>query len=168
MKTILFLMITSALVACSGNQEASNNQENTEVKAESLVPEGWMSRGDTINEENAMSIESFKAAISDKESMEAKIETEILSCCKKKGCWMKVDLGEGEEMRVTFKDYGFFVPLDAAGKKVIMQGNAYYDTTSVDMLRHYAEDAGASEEEIAAITEPKRELAFEATGVLLK
>jgi hypothetical protein len=77
-------------------------------------------------------------------------------------------LGDGEEMRVTFKDYGFFVPLDAAGKTVIMEGKAYYDTTSVDMLRHYAEDAGESPEEIEKITEPKLELAFEATGVLLK
>ncbi|MEL6969642.1 MAG: DUF4920 domain-containing protein, partial [Bacteroidota bacterium] len=48
-----------------------------------------------------------------------------------------------------------------------MNGKAFYQTTSVDDLRHYAEDAGKSEEEIAAITEPKRELAFLADGVIL-
>mgnify|MGYP006180751099 CR=1 FL=1 len=54
---------------------------------------------------------------------------------------MRVDLGDGKEMKVTFKDYGFFVPLESAGKPVIMQGEAYYDTLSIEELKHYAEDA---------------------------
>jgi hypothetical protein len=49
-----------------------------------------------------------------------------------------------------------------------MQGKAFKEVTSVDELRHYAEDAGDSKEEIAKITEPKTELKFEATGVVLK
>ena len=49
-----------------------------------------------------------------------------------------------------------------------MQGMAYMDTTSVDMLRHLAEDAGKSQEEIDAITQPELTLAFEATGVVIK
>ena len=68
---------------------------------------------------------------------------------------------------VRFKDYGFFMPLDIAGREVIMNGKAFYQTTSVDDLRHYAEDAGKSQEEIDAITEPKRELAFLADCVIL-
>ena len=48
-----------------------------------------------------------------------------------------------------------------------MHGKAYYQITSLDELRHYAEDAGKSAEEIAAITEPKKELRFLASGVLL-
>jgi hypothetical protein len=37
----------------------------------------------------------------------------------------------------------------------------------VEELKHLAEDAGKSKEEIEAITEPKEELKFLATGVLL-
>jgi hypothetical protein len=40
--------------------------------------------------------------------------------------------------------------------------------TSVEELRHYAEDAGKSQEEIEAITEPKKTYSFVADGVLLK
>ena len=69
---------------------------------------------------------------------------------------------------VRFKDYGFFMPLDAAEKEVIVAGKAYVKETSVDELRHYAEDAGKTQEEIALITEPKKEFAFEANGVLMK
>ena len=59
------------------------------------------------------------------------------------------------------------MPKDLSGKKVVIDGYAYVDETSVDMLRHYAEDAGKSEEEIKAITEPKKEVSFEASGVVI-
>jgi hypothetical protein len=71
-------------------------------------------------------------------------------------------------MRVSFKDYGFFVPLDAAGSSIIMKGIAMYDTIDVDFLKHLAEDAKATQEEIDAITEPELAITFEATGVLIK
>ena len=68
---------------------------------------------------------------------------------------------------VKFKDYGFFMPLDLAGSEVIVQGKAYKEVTSVDELRHYAEDEGLSAEEIAKITEPEEELKFMADGVII-
>jgi hypothetical protein len=71
------------------------------------------------------------------------------------------------EMRVTFKDYAFFMPKDLAGKHVVVDGYAYVETTTVEELRHYAQDAGKSKEEINAITQPKREVSFEAAGVLV-
>jgi hypothetical protein len=42
------------------------------------------------------------------------------------------------------------------------------DTPAVEDLRHYAEDEGKSKEEIAKITEPLVELAFEAEGVIIQ
>jgi hypothetical protein len=101
------------------------------------------------------------------DTLNTKVTAAINEVCSKKGCWMKLDLGNNEEMMVRFKDYGFFMPLNAEGE-VIVNGKAYVTETSVDELRHYAEDAGKSKEEIEAITEPKRTLAFEADGVLLK
>jgi hypothetical protein len=80
---------------------------------------------------------------------------------------MNVDLGDGKQMMVRFKDYGFFVPLDAGGRTVVMEGVAFREVLSVDMLRHYAEDGGKSKEEIEKITEPETRLSFEASGVLV-
>ena len=88
--------------------------------------------------------------------------------CQAKGCWMTVAVGNGEEMMVKFKDYGFFVPKDISGRSIVMSGQAYYESVEVDELRHLAEDGGKSPEEIAAITIPSRELRFLADGVLLK
>lgn len=72
----------------------------------------------------------------------------------------------GNEIFVKFKDYGFFMPLDCEGQELVMNGFAVKSVTSVDELRHYAEDEGKSEEEIAAITEPKEEITFMADGVV--
>jgi wobble nucleotide-excising tRNase len=96
-----------------------------------------------------------------------KVEGEVESVCQMAGCWMKIKTEDGKTMRVTFKDYGFFVPKDIAGKKVIFEGVASVKTTSVADLKHYAEDAGKTKEEIAKITEPKTELTFLADGVLV-
>ena len=45
-------------------------------------------------------------------------------------------------MRVTFKDYGFFVPKKSAGYIAIVQGEVRKEWVDVETLRHYAEDAG--------------------------
>ncbi len=91
--------------------------------------------------------------------------TNIQEVCQKKGCWMKVDLGEEKNGFVRFKDYGFFAPMNAAGHDVIMNGKAFVSVVSVDELKHYAKDAGKSEEEIAQIIEPKITYSFEADAI---
>lgn len=92
---------------------------------------------------------------------------EIAEVCPKKGCWLKVTLASDEEVFVKFKDYAFFVPKDVAGKKVVVNGSAFIEEMSVEDQRHFAEDAGSSQEEIAQITAPKRTYRFEADGVLI-
>ena len=72
-----------------------------------------------------------------------------------------------EVVFIKFKDYGFFVPKDANGKDAVVRGKLYAAVTSVDELRHYAEDKGASAAEIAAITQPQREIKMMADGVII-
>ena len=84
-----------------------------------------------------------------------------------KGCWMRLKDAENNELFIRFKDYGFFVPKDAAGKTAVLKGKAFIHTTSADELKHYAEDAGKSKEEIAKITEPEQEYRFLADGVII-
>jgi hypothetical protein len=127
-----------------------------------------MSFGEKITDKNAITTVQLVKQMADKESMPAKVEGEIISVCQAKGCWAKVKLPDGQTMRVTFKDYAFFVPKDASGKTMVMEGTAFVKTVPVEEQRHYAQDAGASKEEQAKITQPERTLAFEAKGVLIK
>lgn len=101
------------------------------------------------------------------DSINSKMVAKVAEVCQAKGCWMKLDLDNGEQVMVKFKDYGFFMPKDIAGKEVIINGVAFVNEVPVEEQRHYAEDAGKSDEEIAQITEPKKTYSFEADGVLL-
>jgi hypothetical protein len=65
------------------------------------------------------------------------------------------------------KDYGFFVPLAAKGKTVVIDGQAAIKIVSVKELRHFAEDAKKSQAEIEAITEPKRKVNILAKGIVV-
>ncbi|MCB0803492.1 MAG: DUF4920 domain-containing protein [Flavobacteriales bacterium] len=124
--------------------------------------------GALINDEGAVSTDEFLAMMEGKDSLEIKLAAVATEVCQKKGCWMKVETAEGETMRIRFKDYGFFVPKDLAGKEVVFSGKAYKETVSVEDLKHYAEDGGESEEAIAAITEPETSITFMADGVLIR
>lgn len=172
-KLFSLILIAAAFAACNSPKSDEGSKEEAPVKdtaTEAMVETpstGFF--GDTITEEGAISPDELLAAMEGQDSMQVKLSTTINSCCQKKGCWMKLDMGEGNpEMRVRFKDYGFFVPMDSDGKNTIVEGWAFKDTTSVEDLKHYAEDAGKSEEEIAAITEPEVSLAFMANGVIIK
>lgn len=125
--------------------------------------------GAAVTAENAVPYDEMLAKMGTADSMNIKVTGLVKEVCQKKGCWMTLvsDKPGSPEMRVTFKDYAFFMPKDIAGKHVVIEGVAFVETISVEMLRHYAEDANKSPEEIAAITEPQKEISFEAAGVLI-
>ena len=106
--------------------------------------------------------------MSTKDTMASKFSGLVTEVCKVKGCWMKLQLGDGKETMVKFKDYGFFVPKELVGKEVIVNGLAFVEEMNVKDQRHYARDAGKSDEEIAAIINAETKYAFEADGVLIK
>ncbi len=112
-------------------------------------------------------------AVSDLESKakdnkyEGKVKGKVTEVCQEKGCWMKLEKGNGETVMVKFKDYGFFMPKDIVGKEVVLEGEATVKEVSVKQQQHYAKDAGKSEEEIKKIKKAKKELQFVAKGVLV-
>lgn len=125
--------------------------------------------GAVINADNAITYDAMREKMAASDSLNLKVTGKVSEVCQKKGCWMTIvsDDPAAPAMRVTFKDYAFFMPKNLSGKHVVIDGYAYVETTPVEVLRHYAEDAGKSKEEIAAITQPQREVSFEAAGVLI-
>jgi hypothetical protein len=101
------------------------------------------------------------------EEKQIKIKGTVTEVCKAEGCWIRVASDNGPIL-VRMKDHLFLVPLSLKGKEVVISGTGKIQETSVDMLKHYAEDAGKSAEEIAKITEPKREVIIQAEGVLVQ
>lgn len=98
---------------------------------------------------------------------ETKVTAKIVEVCPNKGCWLKLELPDGKQATVKMKNYGFFVPLAAKGKMVVIEGQASIKTVSVNELRHFAEDAKKSQAEIDAITQPKKEVNILAKGIVV-
>ena len=91
------------------------------------------------------------------------VEGTVTTACERKGCWMQ--LGDGDQnVRVTFKDYAFFVPLDSKGMKARAEG-----VTTVKKLSKA--DADHLEEEGAKLKRnadgTANEVSFVASGVEL-
>lgn len=166
-KTLLF---TSALIftltlACQQKSEETEKTTYEVVGKADVVPGNY---GNIFQEEKVVTPAEMVASVEAKGTFTGKISGDIKEVCTKKGCWFSMELPNGEAMRVTFKDYGFFIPTNSQGFPIVLEGVATLSETDVETLRHYAEDQGKSKEEIEAITTPKREITFEATGAKIK
>lgn len=123
--------------------------------------------GDGVTKGGVITTAEVESKLGDSNKKDMKVTGEVAVVCKKKGCFMTLKMPDGQTMFVNFKDYAFFMPMDIVGKKVVVDGFAARKTTSVEDLKHFAKDAQKSPEEIAKITEPKKEIVFEAKGVVI-
>ncbi|MEM0518605.1 DUF4920 domain-containing protein [Aequorivita flava] len=163
-KTLILFSLIAVAIGCKNEKVEDKPVLETET-----IAMNYQTFGEKITDENVLNTQAVIKRYNDLkigDTVNVKFASQVKEVCQKKGCWMKVDLGEDEAM-VRFKDYGFFMPKDIAGKEIIAEGKAYVEEMSIEDQRHYAEDGGATAEEIAAITEVKRTLAFEAHGVLI-
>jgi hypothetical protein len=138
----MLILLISMLSACSPEKVA------------------WESYGEEITDEGAMTMAEMTNTLP---SDNIKFVGEISEVCQMKGCWMTLKTPEGQSVRVTFKDYGFFVPKDAAGRQVIIEGSASTKELDEEEAAHYAEDAGQTFDPDAS----RLEVAIVASGVLI-
>lgn len=158
---LLIMVVVFAQGCQSNNTTDGSTLETTDTLQASLFGESF-----ELAEKKGAGIlsEILEGEVTEVEGV---FEVEIAEVCQSKGCWMNVMMPDGSKMKITFKDYGFFVPKNSAGKTAVINGMAKMQLTSVEELRHYAEDAGKSEEEIASITQPEKQIHFVASGVAI-
>ncbi|HOI32594.1 MAG TPA: DUF4920 domain-containing protein [Bacteroidales bacterium] len=124
--------------------------------------------GQEITKENALAVNDALAQITVDTTFELKLTGTISEVCQHSGCWLTIGLENGEELMVNMLDHAYEVPKDAAGKAVWAQGTAIRELIPVEMLKHYAADAGKSQEEIDAITQPEWKYTLDAKGVIIE
>lgn len=167
MKKLVLLFCSSLLVLSCNNDKKTEKEETSDLAIQEV---SYASFGEKITDEGTLSNDEIVEKYNNLKAGDTavvKFEAKVNEVCQTKGCWMILDIGDNEAM-VKFKDYGFFMPKNIAGKNVIVNGKAFVAEVSVDEQRHYAEDAGKSQDEIEAIIDTKRTLSFEADGVLIK
>ena len=174
MKNLIFaVFVLFITVSCNENKKneaAENDTTVAEQTTETSNELAYQSFGEQIDDKEVLTASEMKAKYESMkvgDTIDVKFRSKVNSVCQKKGCWMRLDIGNEDEAFVKFKDYGFFMPKDIASDEVIVAGKAYVEKTSVEDLKHFAKDAGKSEEEIAEIKEPELTYAFLSHGVLL-
>lgn len=163
MKNIWLVILVLTVLGCMGQKKSKNPERQKIVQYDRF--------GEGIEEMDALAAADMAGlyenmAITD--TAEIKFTATVKEVCVKKGCWMKLDLENGKQAMVKFKDYGFFVPKDIVGRKAVVNGVAYVEAMSVEDQKHYAQDGGKPEEEIEKITSPKKTYLFMADGVLIE
>ena len=70
-----------------------------------------------------------------------RVEARVSEVCQKKGCFFIAQEGSSI-VRISFKDYGFFVPTDISGKRVTFVGEVVAKEITQEAAEHFAEDIG--------------------------
>lgn len=123
-------------------------------------------RGDKLKGLPAVTLAKVLETPADFDGKTVAVEAKVRQACTRKGCWMELSATDkGPGVRVTFKDYGFFVPLDSAGSTAKVEGTLKVATLSAEKAKHY-------ESEGAQVAKDKdgtyREVQLVATGVELR
>lgn len=92
------------------------------------------------------------------------VQSKVDKVCVVKGCWLALT-DAPNDIRVTFKDYAFFVPASLIGKIVIVEGVMEKVTMSLEETKHYVKDAGGDP---STVTKPRVEYRIVASGVEVK
>jgi hypothetical protein len=166
--TALLFTLSLLLLSCNETKEKQESISDL-VEETQEIAMNYKSFGEKISDENIITTDKMMAkykVMKEGDTTHVKFKAEVNSVCQNMGCWMRLDIGEMESL-VKFKDYGFFMPKDIAGQEVIVQGKAFVELTSIEELKHMAEDAGKSQKEIDAITDTEISYSFISEGVLL-
>ena len=128
--------------------------------------------------EGAMPVQAMVAEHAQYVDQPVKLEGMATSVCQRMGCWLMLDAGEGQHVRVHVDrddegDYRFTLPETVVGQRVIVQGHLFEHELSADEQAHYAEDAGVESDADAAPdtppeAAPRPELRVTATAVLVE
>ena len=165
MKRFNILLALFVLVfACKNNDKATTEPDE---QAAELV---YASFGESIEASGSKDHYNMLSAyqgLEPTDSIPGKFKARVKEVCQAKGCWMTLELPNGQETRVRFKDYGFFVPKDIAGRYVIVEGQAFLQELSIEEQQHYAEES-TNGGDPAAITEAITSYGFLAHGVLVE
>lgn len=156
MKKLFLTLAIAGFGFIANAQPPAGDAKPGEWYGEKTTPDGALNLNDVVAKLNGGS-----------EFPSVKVTATITEVCPKKGCWLKLALSDGSTATVKMKDYGFFLPVAAKGKTVVIDGEVKMKTTSVAELKHYAEDAKKTKEEIDAITKPEKAVSVTAKGIVV-
>jgi len=157
-----------------GHDHGKHEEESKEAQA-SFPVDGYEFYGMAeVKPSEALTVEEMVTKVYSNGSFDGNVSAVLDGVCKKQGCWVTMTNKSGESVRVRFKDHSFGVPTDTPeGTEVVLRGVAKMDTTSIDLQKHFLDDAKEAGQEVTQaqydeITEDLVEISFISDGILVK
>jgi hypothetical protein len=114
-----------------------------------------------LSEFDAMPVEKVMADPTQYTGKFVRLTGTVDQVCPRKGCWLRLKgQGDGESLFVKFPDpeEGRLIPMDAVGKKAIVEGTVRVREIPEATAKHYAEESGATPEQLAKIVGPQKQI----------
>ncbi len=163
---VLLLTLPAALSACKN--EPSADASPTASAAVEAEP-GWTRYGAAFANAERVSLRKVLAEPGNFAGKTVYVEGDVRRACARKGCWMELAESGDESSpacRVTFKDYGFFVPLDSAGSRARLEAQVQLEEVKAAHVEHLEEEGAKFSEKNPDGT--AKEVRLVATAVELK
>ena len=141
--------------------------ENPGEKPGEKASDGWvLTRGAKLQGAPELTLATLLENPSPHDGKTLRVDGTVRKACSRAGCWMELATdAKGPGVRVTFKDYGFFVPLDSAGSQARVEGVVKVAELSEGAARHYSSEGAI----VPRGTDGKpREVQLIASGVELR
>jgi Domain of unknown function (DUF4920) len=157
LRSALLMMVAVPLVALAHDSTPANTSQPAKTAEadcdhpaqppQAAAPQGsWtLTRGEALKGAPAVKLADLLAKPQAHDGKTVLLEGQVRKACERKGCWMELATAKdakGPGVRVTFKDYGFFVPLDSAGSMARVEGMVKVAELSDERAKHY-ESEGA-------------------------
>ena len=160
------LLLALVLGAC-GSEQAADAPEAAATDA--LMP--YDVYGERFSDEGAVPVQAVVAERQEYLGRSVKIEGTVAEVCQMAGCWLTLQTGDGNNIRILVArkedgNYAFTVPKDISGRRVVVQGMLAEETLLEGTQRHLAQDAGRTVDDETLV--PKAELQVTAQGVLIE
>ncbi len=120
--------------------------------------------GEPVVKDRALAINEVLKNDSTYRGKEILVSGLVEKVCVKKGCWLNLKAG-AKTVRVTFKDYGIFVPSTFLGKSVVLKGVFDMKEESIERRKHLMEDEGRSRDEIDQVKTAHKIYSVVASGI---
>lgn len=158
-----------------GSHEGHDHADHEEEEQANFPVDGYDFYGMAeVIPSKALTVEEMVTKVYAEGSFDGNVTAVLDGVCKKQGCWVTMTNKSGESVRVRFKDHSFGVPTDTpVGTEVVLRGFAKMDTTTIDLQKHYLDDAKEAGQEVTQeqydeITEDLIEISFISDGILVK
>jgi Domain of unknown function (DUF4920) len=162
------LLLLSGLVACNTSPKPEITEPTTSPAASVAATTPHRAFGTALGRSPRADLAEVLQSPDKFSDKTVLVEGKVRAACNRKGCWM--ELAESADAqapgcRVTFKDYGFFVPTDSAGSQARVEAKVETKLIKPSMVAHLEEEGAKFAQKDADGS--AREVRLVATGVEL-